>query len=242
MTIAASFQFKGGVALCADRLFTHGEATVGQAAFASYEKKVWQRRESGFSIVITGSGTQNTIEHLAGRIIERLVMEQGPMEELYQFPSGVTSKQLVTTELETAFQTIPQSDGADLLIAVNDYHRGLAVLHTSNSVVSVAKPREVIGIGENSLVRFLIHDTYSEAMSYESAVALSALVVYAAKLYCPQYCGGLTDIYALRTAERKVFEVPRDQIDALELFFETAFPLQLNSLLSEAATLVQPTQ
>ena len=115
------------------------------------------------------------------------------------------------------------------------------MLHTSNSVVTVAKPCEVIGIGENSLVRFLIRDSYNEAMSYESAVALSALVVYAAKLYCPQYCGGLTDIYALRTAEREVFEVLRDQIEALELFFETAFPLQLNSLLSEVATLVQPT-
>jgi hypothetical protein len=83
VTIAASFQFKGGVTLCADRLFTHGEATVGQAAFASYEKKVWQRRESGFSIVITGSGTQNTMEHLAGRIVERLATEQGPMEERF---------------------------------------------------------------------------------------------------------------------------------------------------------------
>jgi len=180
------------------------------------------------------------MEHLAQRAIERLAAEQGPIEELYQFPSDVTSKQLVTTELEAAFQTIPQDEGADMLIAINDYHRGLTVLHTSNSVVSVAKSCEVIGTGENSLVRFLIRNSYNEAMSYESTVALSVLVVYAAKVYCPQYCGGLTDICALRTADRDVFDVPRSRIDALELFFETAFPLQINSLLSEAATLVHP--
>jgi len=241
VTIAASFQFKGGIVLCADRMITHGEATVGQAAFASYEKKIWARRERGFSVIITGTGTGTTIKHLKDRIIDRLVVEQGPAEELYQFPSDVNPKQIVMEELADAFQVIPPTDGADLLIAVNDYHRGLTALHTSDSIMNTAKPAEALGLGENSLIGFLLDNSYSELLAYAKAVSLGALVVYTAKSYCPQYCGGLTDIYALRTEDRTVFEVPRNRIDDLELFFKTAIPLQLDSLLSEAATLVQPT-
>ena len=69
------------------------------------------------------------------------------------------------------------------------------MLKTDGLIVSPARPVEVFGIGENSLVRFLIdtlHDPNGQTL--EEVSALAAFVVAAAKKYCPQYCGGETTV------------------------------------------------
>jgi hypothetical protein len=242
MTMAVSLQFDGGVILCADRLMTHGNAAV-QPAFASYRRKIWAYDERGFSMIVTGAGDAHVIKSIGDELHDQLVSAQGPEEELYQFPSSIdgkvwTVKGAFESVLETILTRIPTTEGANVLIAVNQYISGVSVFRNDGFIVNTAKPIEPVGIGETSLVSFLTDGLYSESLSYSEAVSLGTLIMFAAKTYCPQYCGGPTDICSFRPKERKAFEEPRETIDALEESFRETGS-ELKPLLTRAAKLVQ---
>jgi len=70
--------------------------------------------------------------------------------------------------------------------------------------------------------------------------ALAGFVVYAAKRYCPQYCGGQTDIYMLpKRYSWNTLPVSEEKINALEAILAQKPPECLAGLINEAAAILR---
>jgi hypothetical protein len=233
MTIAASFQFDEGVLLCADRLITHGTSNE-LGSFGSYQEKIWDLTCEGFSLVMTGAGTVAALAAIADKTMESLRSEQAYGDGVYQLPVGMVEVAFQDA-IDEVYESIdPQTDNADMILAVDEYVSGMTVVHNMGHIVSKVGTSEVVGIGENSLIGFFRDTLYSPRMTEQEITVFAALLVHAAKTYCPQYCGGATDIKILRRRNRRVISVPIETVDHLEAFFRQRTKDYIRDLLDGA--------
>ena len=233
MTIAASFQFDEGVLLCADRLITHGRPSSPDS-FGSYQEKIWEMTCRGFSLAVTGAGTIAALKAIADKTMQTLQCEQGPEEEFCQLPVGMVEAALKEAVDEVYEGLDLETDSADVILAVNQYVSGITVTRNTGRIISNVGTSDIVGIGENSLVGFLMNNLYWPRMSQTQITAFAALLVHEAKTYCPQYCGGATDIKILKRGFRGVETVSSSTISHLESFFRERTTNYLNDLLDGA--------
>jgi hypothetical protein len=237
MTMAASFHFDEGVLLCADRLITHGRPSSPDS-FGSYQEKIWEMTCRGFSLAITGAGTTAALKAIADKTMQTLQQEQGPDEEFCQLPAGMIEAALkeAVDEVHEGFD--PQTDSADVLLAVNQYVSGITVTRNTGRIISRVGTSDIVGIGENSLIGFLVNNLYRARMNQTQITAFAALLVHEAKTYCPQYCGGQTDIKILKRGFRGVLTVPASTVGVFEIFFHEHAKDHFNNLLHDAIQFV----
>lgn len=207
MTIAAGFRCTDGIVLCSDRLMAHGGHT-DPGAFSHYEKKMFTGGGLVWAVGQCGAANDATLLRPFSQLFfaKLKAQESGTPESggvYLQPPRASSIKPTLENSVADFAAQIGQLPEMALLIGYVD-ERNSVLLKTQGVIVEDAKPVEILGMGDRSVVDFLVESLYpqelqdTEGMSVDQAIGLSALIAHYAKVYCPQYCGGDTDIYALR--------------------------------------------
>lgn len=236
LTIAARFECNAGFVLCADRLMSHGTAHE-LGSFSHYEKKVFELDSFDVAIAICGSGPTGLLK----AVVESVLTKNAALKDA----DGNIDLNGTRQILEEALQDIASKLSAvpeqlSLLLAAAAEDGKQQFLRSDGLVVQSASPIEVLGIGEMSLVRYLTDSVFKPDLDLYQLAALAGFVVYAAKRYCPQYCGGQTDIYMLpKRYSWNTLPVSEEKINALEAILAQKPPECLAGLINEAAAILR---
>jgi len=223
LTIAAGFACDWGYVLCADRQMSHG--TSGEiGSFASYEEKVFQTWDDDPNqAALCGAGNDGYLLHPFSEALFANLAK----------PQGETTQSIFESTLNAFAEKLNRPPDMQTLLA--DSTLGPGLLKSDGLIVSPARPIEILGIGETSLVRYLTDTLHSRTMDLHHGVAMAAFVVCAAKKYCPQYCGGQTDIVAISIWDGTSIRFDENQIQTLEDTFMKEGEKSLFHLLDVAA-------
>ncbi len=191
MTIAVGFECNEGFVLGADRLITHGRPNES-GSFAHNELKVFKIESVDVSAVVCGSGDAVLLRPIAESFLGKIELNKVNAQIDVSVAKQILEETL--NEFSAKINSIPD---LSLLMAIATYEGSSLFLRSDGLVVYPASSTEVLGIGETSLVRYLIESVYRPDLSLTQVIALTTIVIYVAKKYCPQYCGGLTDIRVL---------------------------------------------
>lgn len=228
MTIAASFECQEGFVLCADRLMTHGKHT-DFGAFAHYEKKVFGFDDLDFAIAVCGSGDTITMRAVSDSILSKM--------ELAKRPPISSALEESLNDAATKLGCAPE---LSLIVAAVSDTGESHYFRTDGLIVQPANLVEILGLGETSLIRYLIDSAYKPSMSIQELSCLAVFMVYEAKKYCPQYCGGQTDVCVLpRKSEWNPIRMLENKINEIENLFATKSPDQIKTLIKDAAILLK---
>ena len=118
---------------------------------------------------------------------------------------------------------------------VKPHHKQVELFRTYDLIVDEAQPFEVIGIGEESLVSYIKDRLFRPSLSLQEAASLAVYIIQAGKEYCPQWCGGPTDIEILKPEYPLRIVLTQRKIEELEEAFNAGGKLHLRSLLGEVA-------
>jgi 20S proteasome alpha/beta subunit len=230
LTIAAGFRCNEGIVLCADRLITHGGPNDADS-FAHYETKVFAiENHSNFSAIACGAGNASLIRPIAESFLAELKNCLQPPELRMSLCKSILEG--VLNDFSSKLADIPK---VQLLIAANDEKGQQQFLLSDGLIVHPANDIEIWGIGETSAVRYLIDSIYKKDMDLSELATLAALVVYVAKKYCPQYCGGDTDVYMISKKYEFFVDpesLPRSVIQKFERDFAEKIPESLSTLIN----------
>lgn len=198
LTIAAAFPCKEGFVFCADQLMAHGTHT-DLGSFAHYERKVFARRGDYYCALLCGAGPTGLLKTLEKSFFLKLKEGENKGEGL-SVGEVQPILESVLSDLSEKVDDVDDFPSLSSLVAVMDDDGVHKYLRSDGQIVRPADKVEILGIGETSLVNHLTH-AYRPDFTIKQTTALAAFVVYSAKRYCPQYCGGDTDIYTLFNGE-----------------------------------------
>ena len=229
VTIAAGFRCNDGIVLCADRLIAHGGPNES-GSFAHYEPKVFAiENYSSFGAVACGAGDASLIRPIAESFLTALKTCKQPDEIRMSLCKSILEDTL--NDFTAKIANIPE---VHLLIAASDDKGRQQFLRCEGLVVHPANNVEILGLGENSLVRYLIDSIYKEDMDISELATLATLIVDVAKKYCPQYCGGQTDVYMLSKKYEFFADpapLPEIVVQKLEESFARTIPAAFSALI-----------
>jgi 20S proteasome alpha/beta subunit len=229
MTIAAGFQCRDGVVLCADRQMSHGTAN-DFGSFAHFEKKVHALQALTVGATLCGSGNDGTlIRPIADAFFKKVESYEQPVEL-----SDLLEDTL--NEFATKLGRIPEVS----LLAAAVVDGESAFVRSEGLVVHTAGPDpEIMGIGELSVVRYLTDSVFKHDLGLPYVAALAVLVVYVAKKYCPQYCSGQTDVFVLPNDYFwDTVPISEEKINEAEKVLAVSAQAYLPKALYQAATLL----
>ena len=231
MTIAAALACDTGFVLCADRMMTHGKATEF-GAFAHYDKKVFPLENIDFAAVMCGAGDSLLMRAVAEEVLRKADESQ---------PTSTDNvPQLLEDSLNNVATRIGGIPDLSLVLAAAMTDGEPRFIRSDGLVIQPANSVEILGIGETSLVRYLVDSLFSPAMSLAELTALGIFIILVAKKYCPQYCGGPTDVCVLpKNYAWETVPVEADKITEIENLWGFQAPKQLQALLSEAAGILK---
>jgi hypothetical protein len=233
MTIAAGFECDQGIVLCADRLISHGKAT-DFGSFAHYEKKMFGLEGRNFTAAVCGAGDATLIRPIAESFLTRI---NYPLDEKNQ-PETETFESALENTLNDFGGKINAIPDLSLLVACSGEEQGDSrFMRSDGLVVYPAKSVEILGIGETSLVRYLVDTIYKPDMPLKHLTVLAVLIIAVAKKYCPQYCGGQTDIYMMKKPYDilDTLSLSEHKITKIEQIFANKTPERLLGLIHEIA-------
>jgi len=231
VTVGVAFRCNDGFVLGADTQMSHGAANQDNA-FAHYEPKIFDCDGRHFHAACVGSGDGSLLRPFVGQFLENLTNEDDEHEGINL---GVTKSVLEATCLDFQSQTGAIPD-LHLIVAAVGEGRKTRFLRTAGLVVTdPAKPWEVVGIGENALVYFLIEELYHPDLSLRQLAVLTAFVIYAAKRFSPQYCGGETNIHILERENFSGYSLTKPEVNSLEQAFIQGAATHLRELLDKTA-------
>jgi hypothetical protein len=236
MTLAAAFENKEGVVFCADQQMSHG-GVAEPGSFAHYETKVFSASSFLFwATAMCGSGNDaGLIRTFSQDFFKRLGQEEDEDGSLYLGCLRPAVEEILN-DLSTKLNAIPS---LQLLIGLTAPDHGVVFLKSDGLIVSKAGPVEVLGIGEQSLVRFLIDRAQPSKLNMRQAAVLACAVVWAGKEYCPQYCGGLTDVCLLYAGHKEEEWLERDEITEIERIFKENSSADFLRLLDQASKAIK---
>lgn len=256
LTIAAGFQCQEGFVLCADQQMSHGDASQA-GSFANNDAKVFGCTGREFSAAICGAGidgsylrpaAERILRGLLSREREELDISPEQEEELERaYASGwqppnwqLQQSQVVAEQLQELAQTLGVAANLLLLVAIVGTNGRFQFLKTDGLLVHHPKPTaEVLGIGETSLVYYLIDSLYRPDLTLKQMAALAVFVVAVGKKYCPQYCGGPTNVQILSLENHSLTALSAGRIASLEQVFWEDSPRSLHRVLNRAASLIE---
>ncbi len=227
MTIAAAFQCVDGYVLCADTLMSHG--TAGEVgSFASYKQKAFCTFEDDErKAAVCGAGDSFLLHSFAEKLFSDLRKKKNESVE-----------DVIEQTLQDFANKIGTTPNLQLLIA--SMESGAGLFKTDGLLVTPAGPVEVFGLGENSLVQFLIdnlHNANSNGMA--ETVVLATFIAAAAKRYCPQYCGGKTDVITFSMWKNEPLLVEARIVEEIEQLFFEGGKQRFKDLMQTATKLVK---
>lgn len=235
VTIAVAVQCPKGVVLGADSLMSHGTAAdIG--SFAHYETKVHSTNGNYFAAALTGAASDaEQLRSFAGYFLPAL--RAAETEDAESIPNV---KQILESELNNFATLVNAAPEISLLVAgITSPFYQPELFRTTGLVVRSAGPVEVVGIGETSLIQYAIDSIYQPDMSLRQAQVLTAFLVYAGKRFCPQYCGGKTDIHFLKR-EYPLWDCLTEwEITTLEKFFRNNEKRTLRQFVDQAIDLLK---
>jgi len=234
MTIAVSLKCSVGVVVAADRLFTHAEDSTSLGAFGSYDRKVFRSEGNHHAALVTGAGNKNALYSLQGSLLVRLRVEDTSDARL--LPLSV--KEDLEEELAVLSGKLGVIPDLSTLVAISEEPFGVQVLRSDGLVVRLAGDTEVVGIGENSLTQFLLDTLYRPTMDEKQGAALAVLIIQLAKKYCPQYCGGMTDVSYFYGVAPYHYDLRDDEVDALERMLPRENQRSLSDIIEQASRLI----
>jgi len=236
MTMAGSLHFKDGVVVFADQLISRGQ--TNEALFASYQCKLRYTEIYGvYSAIMVGSGNDHVISAVIDDTFQNLARNLTEHGEKYVLPPD-TPKIVLEEALNRVYEKITPSDGATFILALHVRDAAIRTFRADDKVVHRSKPLDIIGIGENSLMSFISDHLYRDVLDYREAVSLAILLGFEAKRYCPQYCGGLTDVAVLRTTQQPIMVVSEKEVGEVETFFARNLRDPLILSLKESARII----
>lgn len=233
VTIGVAVMCKEGIVLGADRLMTH-DAMPGQGAFAHYTTKTHGADGKYFATSMAGAGNAFVIEFFASSFTKKLLDSE--TEDGASIPDV---GKILKEELENVKDAVEGEPDISLLVGTVKPPYQMQMFRCEGGLVRPCKGLEIIGIGEMSLVQYLKDTLYKPDLSLKQAAALATWLIYAAKVYCPQFCGGRTDIEMLTTEYPLRRPLSMTEVRAMENFFSTQSPLQMHSTLNQAATKIE---
>jgi len=235
MTIALSLKCIDGVVVAADRLFTHSDlSNPNLGVFGSYAKKVFGGEGDHYTALVAGSGSKDALYSLSGSLLTRFEQEETLQASALAVENGLEE------ELNRLSGKLGEIPNLSTLVAVSQQsHPALQVFRSEGLVIRAAEPTEVIGVGENSLVQFLLDTLYVPHMSVMQGVALAVLVIQQTKKYCPQYCGGVTDVGYLFYGVPHQYDLTEEEVGDIEDVFTEGIKTEaLSVLINEAEKLI----
>lgn len=233
MAIGVAIKCNDGLVLGADTLIAHGRPSETGSP-VQYETKTHGTDGKYFSASMVGTGDSYHYRSLALSVMQKL--NAGESEDAERLPDTRSILEIALTELASGINSMP--DIVTLVGSVKHLHKQIDLFKTHDLIVDMALPIEVIGIGKESLVSYLKERLYRPNLSLRKAVALAAYIILVAKEYCPQYCGGPTDIEILKTEYPLRVSPSRQKIEQLEEAFAIGGKRRLRALLEEASQLL----
>jgi len=230
--IAVTVMCKEGIVIGADSLMTH-DAVPGQGAFAHYEKKVHTMEGRYFAAAVSGAGDSFLLRTFSQNFLTHLKSQES--KDASSLPNVENTLKDELTELA---HTLNGAPNLSLLVGYTEPPNRMQLYKTSEIMVQEAKPIEIVGIGEMSLVQYLKDTLYNPSISLRQAVALAIFIVSAGKQYCPQFCGGQTSIEIIKT-DYPLWDAPsQKEIESIEEIFKSRSKTHLRALLESAARLL----
>ena len=210
------------------------DASDNYASVPHYEKRVfsWWRWTQGAALCGVGNNgalIRPFADSFFGKL-ERLA--EGDLVE-----GAYDAFEATLSEFRTKMGNIPSFS---ILMAAATRGRSL-FLKSAGLIISTAQPVEIMGIEEVSLVKYLIDSVFGPNLDLRQMAALAVLAVYAAKKYCPRYCGGQTDVCVLPKDYTLANEIPLDesQVNELEALLAARTAEQLRDLIEKAAGMMK---
>jgi len=237
VTIAAGFSCQEGFVFCADRLMAHGGHT-DPGAFAHYEEKVFAKRGNYYCALFCGAGETDLLKTVKQQLWTKFSETERENEgEGLPLASIQGILEDILAEIATKIDGVP--DVSSLFVARDDQGQ-FRYLRSDRQIVRPVQGTEILGSGDLSVVRFILDSTHRPDLTLAQTTALAALTVYLSKQYCPQYCGGDTDIYRVFQGE-DICEwdaVKRSKIEEIERIFKKSIRHRMLQSVNEAASAV----
>jgi hypothetical protein len=230
------FQCIDGFVLCADRLISHGKA--GElGSFSHYDKKLFGLDCMSAAGAVCGAGDSILIKAAAESFLDEFSAQVSIKDTL---PDVI---QILDNALNRVAAKIGGPPDMSLLAVTVAEGETPSFIRSDGLVIQKANPVEILGIGETSLARYLIDLAYKSTLDLNQLAALGILVVYGAKKYCPQYCGGKTDVYI---APKNYFwdglPVNEERVDEIETMLARSTQEDLVRLIADAGEKFQRKQ
>jgi 20S proteasome alpha/beta subunit len=232
MTLALAMKLNDGLVFGADSLMTHGTASEA-GSFAHYEMKNRGYDGRYFSASIVGAG--DAVQYRSLALAVMLNHRDAESEDAEILPNTKEILEAQLSDLASKIGAIPSI--ITLVGCVKPYGSQIELLKTHNLVVENAEPFEVIGIGEESLVNYLKDRVFRRNMSLQEAAVLAVHILQVGKEYCPQYCGGPSDVEILKLEYPLRVVLTAKKIAELELRLREGAKRHLQSLIVEGAGL-----
>lgn len=237
MTIAAAFKCAEGYVLCADSQMSHGGAQES-GSFSHFEDKVHWTDGYSYAAGVTGAANDGTlIRPFAQKLFHNLTQQENPQEAMYV--TGRSAESAIESTLNDLSTRINAYPELNMLVAVASSDGDVQLFRTDRLLIHVAGPAEVLGMGEQSAIRHLIDSVYEPRFPMKRVAAMAVAVVYLAKKYCPQYCGGPTTVCAVSGSFRPdVTALMPDEILKIESLFRRRMERGLSDFVTEASEII----
>jgi hypothetical protein len=206
MTIGVALHCSDGIVLCADRQLTKGDLKF-------YECKITGLSVGNCSLAVTYSNSRE----LMGFIWDRMFNA----DRLAEVRAFSEIRRIFEDTIQEAYKSYPEAD-AEILLAVSlNPHEpeddwGLELLKATRHGVREIVDFECIGIGDSSLVRYLIGIIGKEQPEVQEGAALAAYLVKQAKQYIDG-CGGDTDLMIIRNGKEPEFRLVKSMEERFKL-------------------------
>jgi hypothetical protein len=196
MTIGLAFKYSDGIVLCADSQITYGNALktpVGSKIAHCAPKS------GGYSLAIVGAGHMDFLEKFYEQVVKLIDASDKTGDKARE----LCSQALRDLYLDHIFpyNTHKADDGGiEVLIAFRGTDGVIGFWRSHSTALLDAEDCDLIGSGGCS-GRFFADSLYRHDMPQEEAVIVAAGILGRVKRFDP-YCGGNSQIYALRNDGR----------------------------------------
>lgn len=185
LTIALGFLCQDGIVMGADTQLT------AEGSHKGYACKLFPHRSSAWSAVVTYAGYPDFVDAFNGRFRD----EMEAAEAKWPITTSLV-RDLVTTILQTVLAA--DADNTSLLCGVTFCEGNQCLLKTKGTLVSEVRDYANVGVGDSSLLRYLVPLLAKGGVhSTQQAALIGTYLIRVAKAYIDG-CGGETDIWILR--------------------------------------------
>ncbi len=220
MTMAAGVRFDGGIMLCAESMYSGGDAKFNRT-------KIFTTRYEGGCTIFAVAGHEGYAKLAVQDAQERIQAEKGRRRTFKAIRSIVSTvvSSVYANHIDKRLPHELYDSEIQLLIAVRDEGEGLCLFATKKTAVIRIDTYDCIGSGA-SLGHYIIGPSYDAKLNERRVLMLAIQALTATKDHDP-YCGGDSEIIILR--EDGTISPPRNAQSPLSLQFAETIIREFNA-------------